>query len=75
MNSINLQKAIENFPGISRRFEIVGEYKVNNKKFKWIDDYGHHPTEMKEVLETINNVWRNKKIIMVFQPLNLHLHP
>ena len=63
-----IQKAIENFPGISRRFEIVGEYKVNNKKFKWIDDYGHHPTEMKEVLETINNVWSNKKIIMIFQP-------
>ena len=63
-----IQKAIENFPGISRRFEIVGEYKVNNKKFKWIDDYGHHPTEMKEVLETINNVWSDKKIIMIFQP-------
>ena len=63
-----IQKAIENFRGISRRFEIVGEYKVNNKKFKWIDDYGHHPTEMKEVLETINNVWSDKKIIMIFQP-------
>ena len=63
-----IQKAIENFPGISRRFEIVGEYKVSNKKFKWIDDYGHHPTEMKEVLETINNVWSSKKIIMIFQP-------
>ena len=63
-----IQKAIENFPGISRRFEIVGEYKINNKKFIWIDDYGHHPTEMKEVLETINNVWRNKKILMIFQP-------
>ena len=63
-----IQKAIESFPGISRRFEIVGEYEVNNKKFKWIDDYGHHPTEMKEVLETINNVWHKKRITMVFQP-------
>ncbi len=63
-----IQKAIENFPGISRRFEIVGEYEFNNKKFKWIDDYGHHPTEMKEVLETINTVWRKKRIMMVFQP-------
>ena len=63
-----IQKAIKNFPGISRRFEIVGEFEVNKKKFTWVDDYGHHPTEIKEVLETINNVWKNKRIIMIFQP-------
>tara|TARA_Y200000002_G_scaffold142778_1_gene117944 strand:+ start:680 stop:2080 length:1401 start_codon:yes stop_codon:yes gene_type:complete len=63
-----IQKAIECFPGISRRFEIHGEFEVNNKKFTWVDDYGHHPTEIKEVLETINNVWKQQKVVMVFQP-------
>ena len=63
-----IQKAIETFPGISRRFEIHGEFEFNNKKFIWIDDYGHHPTEIKEVLETINNVWKEQRVVMVFQP-------
>ena len=63
-----IQKAIECFPGISRRFEIHGEFEVNNKKFTWVDDYGHHPTEIKEVLETINNVWKEQRVVMVFQP-------
>ncbi len=63
-----IQKAIETFPGISRRFEIHREFELNNKKFIWIDDYGHHPTEIKEVLETINNVWKEQRVVMVFQP-------
>ena len=63
-----IQKAIECFPGISRRFEIHGEFELNNKKFTWVDDYGHHPTEIKEVLETINNVWKGQRVVMVFQP-------
>ncbi|MAR77419.1 MAG: UDP-N-acetylmuramate--L-alanine ligase [Gammaproteobacteria bacterium] len=63
-----IQKAIESFPGISRRFEIVGKFEVDNKKFTWVDDYGHHPTEIKEVLETVNKVWKNQRIVMVFQP-------
>ena len=63
-----IQKALFNFPGISRRFEIIGNFKVNKKEFLWIDDYGHHPTEMKEVLETITNVWKKRRVIMIFQP-------
>jgi len=63
-----IQEALESFPGISRRFEIVGEFKINKNIFTWVDDYGHHPTEMKEVLETIKKVWVNKKLVMVFQP-------
>jgi len=63
-----IQEALENFPGISRRFEIIGEFKINKNTFTWVDDYGHHPTEMKEVLETIKKVWANRKLVMVFQP-------
>ena len=63
-----IQKAIENFPGIRRRFEVIGNFQVNNNFFTWIDDYGHHPSEMKEVIETINKVWANRRVITVFQP-------
>ena len=64
----NIQKSLKSFPGIKRRFEILGNYKTNNKSFIWIDDYGHHPTEIKEVLRTIKKVWEKKNITMVFQP-------
>ena len=63
-----IQNAIENFPGISRRFEILGNFTINKNQFTWIDDYGHHPTEMREVLDTIKNIWPNRRIVMVFQP-------
>ena len=63
-----IQKSIESFPGIGRRFEVLGGFEINNKKFTWVDDYGHHPTEIKEVIETIQNVWREQNVLMVFQP-------
>ena len=63
-----IQKALINFPGIKRRFEIIGNFNLNKNSFLWIDDYGHHPTEIKEVLKTIKNVWENRRVIMIFQP-------
>ena len=57
-----------NFPGIKRRFEIIGNFNLNKNSFLWIDDYGHHPTEIEEVLKTIKNVWENRRVIMIFQP-------
>ena len=63
-----IQKALKNFPGISRRFEIIGNFEIDGKEFMWIDDYGHHPTEIKEVLNTISKVWGKRRIIMIFQP-------
>ena len=63
-----IQKSIESFPGIGRRFEILGGFEINSKKFTWVDDYGHHPTEIKEVIETIQNVWCEQNVLMVFQP-------
>jgi len=63
-----IQKAMNSFPGINRRFEILGEFEINNQKFTWIDDYGHHPTEMKEVIETISKVWKGQRLITIFQP-------
>ena len=64
----SIQNSLSNFPGISRRFEIIGDFKIRGKSFMWIDDYGHHPSEMKEVLETITNVWRDRRVMMIFQP-------
>ena len=64
----DIQKSLKSFPGIKRRYEIIGEFTIENKKFTWIDDYGHHPTEIKEVLRSVKKVWQDKNITMIFQP-------
>lgn len=59
-----VKDALSEFRGIKRRFEFKGE----KKGITWLDDYAHHPTEIKEVLETVKKFWRKGKIIAVFQP-------
>lgn len=55
--------AMLNYSGVSRRFEIVGE--VNDCLL--IDDYAHHPTEIKATLETAQQVY-DGRVVVVYQP-------
>lgn len=59
-----IKKAIEKFVGVYRRFEIRAE--VNGIII--VDDYAHHPTEIKAVLQAARDGWKEKRIISVFQP-------
>ena len=59
-----IKKALKNFSGVQRRLTKV--YKKN--KIEFYDDYAHHPTEIKSVLEGVKNVSAKRKIIAVFQP-------
>ena len=61
-------KAIKGFEGISRRFDIYHNFKSKFDEFTLINDYGHHPTEINYTVETIREIWKNKKICMIFQP-------
>ena len=56
--------ALANFKGVYRRFE----YKINNNKIIFIDDYAHHPTEITNILNNLRAIYPNKKILCVFQP-------
>lgn len=56
-------KALENYPGISRRFELKAE--INGTLI--IDDYAHHPSEIKATLEAAKRGWA-KRVVVVFQP-------
>ena len=56
-------KTLESFPGVYRRMNV----------FKWgkalvIDDYAHHPTEIRVVLETLKESFSNRKNCVIFQP-------
>ena len=58
-----IRKGLEAFVGVHRRLEIKG--KVNGVTV--VDDYGHHPTEIRETLAAARQVWKDR-IIVVFQP-------
>jgi len=66
-------RALENFQGTSRRFDILGNFslkKINGKKgnVMLVDDYGHHPTEVDVTIKTARVGWSDKRIVMIFQP-------
>lgn len=59
-----IKKALKKFSGIQRRFTKV--FSIDHKDF--YDDYAHHPTEIRAVINSAREVYGNRKIICVFQP-------
>ncbi len=60
----NIKKGLLNFKGVQRRFNKIFTY--NGVDF--YDDYAHHPTEIKFVLEGVNNVYKKYEKVCIFQP-------
>ena len=60
----HIKAALASFKGIKRRFEMV----VNTDKVVYIDDYAHHPEEIRVFLESVREMYPNKKITAIFQP-------
>ena len=59
-----IKKALKKFLGIQRRFTKV--FSLEKREF--YDDYAHHPTEIKAVINGARQVYKDRKIICVFQP-------
>ena len=59
-----IKKTLKMFLGIQRRFTKV--FSVGKREF--YDDYAHHPTEIKAVINSARQVYKDRKIICVFQP-------
>jgi len=59
----DIVKAIENFEGVFRRFNV---FSYQGKTI--VDDYAHHPSELEVSLEAARELYPNKKIAVVFQP-------
>jgi UDP-N-acetylmuramate--alanine ligase len=60
----SIARSQSEFSGIERRFQI----KSTKKDVLVVDDYGHHPTEIKTTLKTLREIYKEKRIIVVFQP-------
>ena len=59
-----IKKGLSTFKGVQRRFNFL--FEKNNSLF--FDDYAHHPTEIRSVLDGVKEVYNKKEIICVFQP-------
>jgi UDP-N-acetylmuramate--alanine ligase len=61
---LNIKRGLKNFKGVQRRFNKIFTFN----KVDFFDDYAHHPTEIKEVLNGIKNVYKDYEKICIFQP-------
>ncbi len=59
-----IAEALDAFSGIHRRFEIVG----TRDGVTVVDDYGHHPEEIRQTLRAAKAVWPDARLVVVFQP-------
>lgn len=60
----HIRKALKTFGGVKRRFD----YHIKTEKFVYIDDYAHHPEELKATISSAREMYPGKKITGVFQP-------
>ena len=59
-----IKSALESLEGVQRRLEIKGEVGG----ITVVDDYGHHPTEIKTTLDALQKCWPERRKVVVFQP-------
>ena len=61
---LDIKRGLLNFKGVQRRFNKIFTYN----KIDFYDDYAHHPTEIKFVMEGVNNTYKKYEKICIFQP-------
>ena len=59
-----IKAGLEKFSGVNRRFEILGVFN----DIMIVDDYAHHPTEIRATLKGARSGWPERRIVAVFQP-------
>jgi len=59
-----IASALEKFQGVQRRMQVKGE----ENGILVIDDYGHHPTEIRATLDAVREGWPERRVVVAFQP-------
>lgn len=60
--------SLEHFQGIGRRFSEVGTFALPRGEVSVVEDYGHHPSELRATMSAARKGWPEKRIVVVFQP-------
>jgi UDP-N-acetylmuramate--alanine ligase len=59
-----IKKGLKEFKGVQRRFNKIFTHRETN----FYDDYAHHPTEIREVLNGVRAAYKKEEVICIFQP-------
>ena len=59
-----VRKALREFEGVKRRMEVY----VNTPKQVYIDDYAHHPEELRATIESLRGIFPGRRLLAIFQP-------
>ncbi|MFC2110961.1 UDP-N-acetylmuramate--L-alanine ligase [Bacteroidota bacterium] len=60
----SIKNALQTYSGVKRRFDV----RINREDFVYIDDYAHHPEELRACINSVKKMYPDKKINGVFQP-------
>lgn len=63
-----IQSGLAGFAGVGRRFTRMGELNLPGGIALLVDDYGHHPTEVRATLDSARQAWPEQRVVMVYQP-------
>jgi len=63
-----IQSGLAGFAGVGRRFTRMGELNLPGGTALLVDDYGHHPTEVRATLDSARQAWLEQRVVMVYQP-------
>ena len=60
--------SLQNFQGIARRCSVLGTIDIDGNKLTVIDDYAHHPSEIRAILDAVKKGWPDCMVVVIFQP-------
>ncbi|HAJ77074.1 MAG TPA: UDP-N-acetylmuramate--L-alanine ligase [Gammaproteobacteria bacterium] len=64
----DIRKGIQQFSGVGRRFDVQGEFELEDGTVTLIDDYGHHPSEVAATIRALRDGWPENRLVMIYQP-------
>ncbi len=64
----DILRALAEFSGVGRRFQVYGDYPVAEGQVTLVDDYGHHPREVEAVIQGVRDAWPDRRLVMIYQP-------
>jgi len=63
-----VRAALARFSGIDRRLQVTAEIETAVGRVTFVDDYGHHPTEIAATLAAARGAWEGRRLVVIFQP-------
>ena len=64
----HIKQGLGAFAGVGRRFSLLGQLSWNGGQATLLDDYGHHPTELRATILAARQAYPINRLVMVFQP-------